>query len=331
MKKEDYWLSLVIIGRNEASRLPALFDSLPSGDDIEWIYVDSYSDDGSKAIAIEKGASVFEIDEDSVYAPGTGRHIGTIEAAGRWILYLDGDMTLREEFVFFMERLKREEELLPPKTAGFVGRTRNHLLDSTGEEIAVKDFIVLEKKEMGPSESWGKPASYHGGAVLYLREAVIKAGNWNPSVYQLEEIDLYSRIQALGKKIRAVDLPMAEHFTPYLSPWERLKLNFLPSYRGKMLYGAGQVVTARYREGGLIQFIRSYPFPFIVLGGLVFIPLLYLVWGPLPWLVNAIIATLIGKAKKWYYYLVYLGNVVQMVRGIGHYSYVVPFYRRVEE
>ena len=370
---ENCWLSVVIIGRNEARRLPDLFASLPEGPGIEWLYIDSRSSDNSVDLALAFGAKVFLVDEDSVYAPGTGRYIGTIEACGRWILYLDGDMVLRPEFRGFLEQLKEANsqddqgqdnqgkakstqadsvekaasirgkssqdvsarvpstlDTLPRNTVGFVGHTCNLYLDQAGQVIAERDCVVLAKEETGSVESWGREARYHGGAVLYRRQAVLEAGNWNPAVYQLEEIDLYSRINSFGGRLRAVDLPMVDHYTPYLSQKEKLMLNFLPQWREKKFYGAGQVVAARLRQGNLLQFIRIYPFPFIVAAGLLTVPLAF-VWPLFPLLINLAIIVMIGLIKKrWYFYLVYLGNLLQILRGLGHYKPFDPRYQLVK-
>jgi len=327
-KKQQYQLSVVVIGRNEGKRLPGLFSSLPAGNDIEWIYVDSYSTDDSVNTALECGAKVYRVEKDCVYGPGTGRYIGTKEASGCWVLYLDGDMILRQEFAAFIERLKSERNL-PPATAGFVGRTCNRYIDQHGSIVSARDYVVLSQREMGPAEDWGRPVFYHGGAVLYLKEYVLMAGNWNPNVYQLEEIDLYSRVRALGGILRAVDLPMADHYTPDLSLGEKIKLNFLPRYRGKNLYGAGQVVAARFRAGSLLSFIRFYPYPFVVLSGLLLAPPLYMLQPGLALLLNLVIAAWIAVTKKSYYYLVYLGNLLQIFRGLGRYRPREPRYRRI--
>ncbi|MGM0653488.1 MAG: glycosyltransferase family 2 protein [Bacillota bacterium] len=348
-KNEDCWLSVVVIGRNEARRLPELFVSLPEGSEIEWLYIDSRSSDNSIDLALAFGAKVFLVDEDSVYAPGTGRYIGTLEARGRWILYLDGDMVLRSEFKRFLERLRSEElqsdqakaglgkanttgKVAPPRnTAGFVGHTRNLYLDSEGRVLAERDYVVLAKEETGPLENWGKEAHYHGGAVLYRRRAVLEAGNWNPAVYQLEEVDLYSRIKACGSRLRAIDLPMVDHLTPYLSQKDKFLLNFLPRWREKKLYGAGQVVAARLRQGNLLQFIRIYPYPFIIAAGLLTVPLIF-IWPLLPLFINLAIAVVIGLLKrKWYFYLVYLGNLLQILRGLGRYRPSTPGYQQIKQ
>lgn len=327
--KDKLFLSVVAIGQNEALRLPALFDSLPPGNDCEWIYVDSQSADNSVELALGSGAKVFLLEPDSVYAPATGRHIGTLEAGGRWILYLDGDMLLRTEFSALLEKLRVEEDSLPPGTVGFTGVTCNLYLDTEGNVNTQRDHVVLSKGELGPLDEWGREVSYHGGAVLYRRSAVIAAGNWNPALLQLEEIELCSRIRSGGGKVRAVDLPMVDHYTPFLGSWEKLKMNFKPHWRGKALYGAGQVVAARAGEGTLLPFICCYPYPFVILAGLLSAPLFF-IWPPLPLLINAAIVLWIGITKKWYYYLVYLGNLFQVFYGINRYRPFKPRYGKVD-
>ncbi len=331
--EKELFLTVVVIGRNEEARLPALFASLPSEKDVEWIYVDSRSQDNSLDLALGQGAKVFLVAEGSVCGPATGRYIGTLEARGRWILYLDGDMVLAPDFLTLLQRLREKGESSsgpPGGTAGFVGRTVNRYLDAAGRTSAVRDAYILTDREAGGLEDWGNPASYHGGAVLYKRRWVLSAGNWNPAVCQLEEIDLYSRVRAAGGTVRALDLPMVDHYTVHTGLGQKLKMNFFPRYGGKDLHGAGQVVAARFREGSFFSFVRYYPYPFLVLAGLLLAPPAYLLWPPLPLIMNLAIAILVGRARKWYYYLVYLGNLIQIVRGLGRYRPFNPVYSRVE-
>lgn len=322
----DIWLSIVIIGRNEARKLPRLFASLPAGADFEWIYVDSGSRDGSAEVAYASGARVLVIDELSVLAPATGRYVGTLETKGRWVLYLDGDMALSIQFKAFLEKLRYQESGLPSATAGFVGHTSNYYEDDRGKITGRREYVVFGRQESGAVATWGKPISYHGGAVLYERSTVLKAGNWNPALNQLEEIELLSRIIANGQFLRAIDLPMAEHYTPLLSLKDKLLVNFMPAWRGKKFYGAGQVVAARLREGDFFGFVRLYPYPFIIFAGLVTVPLFYPTWPLVPLLVNLAIATWIALKKRWYYYLVYLGNLLQIIYGFCRYQPFKPGY-----
>ena len=329
----ETWLSVVVIGQNEGTNLPALFASLPKGSDTEWLYVDSGSEDESVEIAKAAGAKVFVIKPESVYSAATGRYAGTLEAKGKWLLYLDGDMVLRKEFILFLERLKKDSNQVtpeaPPDAAAFCGRTINRCFNGQGELISEQDYTVLSKKEMGETHGFGKVARYHGGAVLYKKEAVLKAGNWNPAILQLEEIDLLSRVKAQGGKLRALDIPMAEHNTPALSLKERFALNFCPRFKGKELIGLGQVVAARLKEGGFGAFVLAYPGPFVVLLGLLFsLPLLF--FSPLAAiLLNLAIALYFGFTKKWHFYLVYLGDLLQLWRGLNRYHPFTPRYHRL--
>ena len=326
-ESSNIWLSVVVIGRNEAKKLPQLFDLLPASSDLEWLYIDSGSTDGSPELAFNRGARVIVLDDLSVYSPATGRSVGTMEAKGRWVLYLDGDMVLSEQFKTFIEKLRQKEAEIPAATAGFVGHTTNCYADDEGNAVSRRENVVFSRQEAGPDDAWGKAVGYHGGAVLYRRSAVLEVGNWNPALSQLEEIELLSRIKANGKKVRAVDLPMVEHHTPFLSSKEKLLLNFLPAWQEKKLYGAGQVVAARLREGNLFGFIRSYPYPFLIFAGLVTAPALYYLWPPLPLLVNLLIALWIACKKRWYFYLVYLGNLFQIFYGLDRYRPFKPGYR----
>ena len=84
--------------------------------------------------------------------------------------------------------------------------------------------------------------------VLYLRKAVLQAGNWDPAVSRLEEIDLYSRIRSLGFHIRALDLPMADHFTDHLPLGSKLGAVLWP-WRERCSYlGANQLISSRLRQ-----------------------------------------------------------------------------------
>ncbi len=325
------WLSVVVIGRNEGKTLPALFRSLPRAEDVEWIYVDSLSTDESIGIALEHGANVYSLEANPCLCPASGRCAGTLETAGRWILYLDGDMVLQKEFVEFLHRLRREEGGMPPGTVGFVGKTCSRFLGEGGDIVSSSDNVCLPASFSGEEEPWGRTADYHGGAVLYLREAVLRAGNWDPAVSQLEEIDLYSRIRGLGLQIRAIELPMADHFTPHLPLRSKLQAVLWPWRERGSYLGANQLIMSRLRQGNLGGLIRFYPGPFLVFIGLLLSLPGFFIWKPLPLVMNGLLALYFAVEKKWYYYLVHLGTVIQFFSGWGAYRPFQIQYRQVKE
>ena len=329
-EEDSPWLTVVVIGRNEAERLPALFPSLPPRAGVEWIYVDSRSGDRSVEIALKHGARVYLMEPHPSLCAASGRYAGTLEARGRWILYLDGDMVLQGEFVHFLDRLREGEAELPPGAVGFVGKTRSLFLDGEGALLSSSDNVCLPAGRRSLRGRWGRPADYHGGAVLYLREAVLQAGNWDPAVSQLEEIDLYSRIRSLGFHIRALDLPMADHFTPKHSLRNRLGAILWPWRERGAYLGANQLISSRLRQKNLAGLIRFYPGPFLLLGGLFLSLPAYFIWRPLPLLLQGLLALYFAAVKKWHYYLVHLGTVIQFFSRWGAYRPFTPAYRPVK-
>ncbi len=325
----EFWLSIVIIGRNESRWLPGLFGSLPAEAGIECIYVDSISTDNSVEIALRHGAAVYTQDEHPSLCAASGRYIGTREASGRWVLYLDGDMKLKPEFGAFLLRLKEAGEI-PAGVKGFVGRTCSYYFDLRGDFVSVRDNVCLPARHTRKEGEWGTPADYHGGAVLYLREAVLQVGSWNPAVSQLEEIDLYSRIRGRGWHIRALDLPMADHFTPTLSRWEKLRPIFFPWKGAKKYYGPGQLLAARWLNKDLASLLRYYPYPFIVFAAILITIPAFIVWKPLPVVLHGALVLFFAVTKKWHYYLVHFGTIIQAFVGLRSYRPFQPGYRSVE-
>lgn len=100
-------LSVVVIGRNEGSRLERCLLSIrgmESPGDVETIYVDSASTDGSAALAKSLGAKVIVI-QPSRPTAALGRNAGWRVASAPFILFLDGDTILDPHFVVESLRL----------------------------------------------------------------------------------------------------------------------------------------------------------------------------------------------------------------------------------
>jgi glycosyltransferase involved in cell wall biosynthesis len=97
--EEGETLSLVIPARNEVLRLPHLLASLKnqSHPPLEILVVDDHSDDDTAALAMQGGARVLA----SAPLPKGWRgktwacHQGAHAAKGKWLLFLDADVTLQ--------------------------------------------------------------------------------------------------------------------------------------------------------------------------------------------------------------------------------------------
>lgn len=97
--EEGETLSVIIPARNECLRLPQLLSSLKtqSHPPLEIIVVDDHSDDDTAALAVQMGAQVIP----SAPLPKGWRgktwacHQGGQAAKGKWLLFLDADVTLQ--------------------------------------------------------------------------------------------------------------------------------------------------------------------------------------------------------------------------------------------
>jgi glycosyltransferase involved in cell wall biosynthesis len=112
-------LSVVIIARDEADRLPAAIRSVAFADEI--VVLDSGSVDETVARARELGARVVETDWPGHVAQ---KNRGLREARHPWVLSIDADERVSSTLARAIERALAEE----PEAAGFAVCRRNHWL-----------------------------------------------------------------------------------------------------------------------------------------------------------------------------------------------------------
>jgi glycosyltransferase involved in cell wall biosynthesis len=303
-------LSICVIGRNEAEDLPRLIDSLRGLKDlpfeVETIFVDSASSDGTVDVARKFFDKVYVLEESKNLCAAAGRHLGTVHAKGDWVLYLDGDMALRPEFTPILERVCAA----PGQQTGWIGQYWD-----------IYDTGMTRKNAMGHGKE-GKIVTYFGGAVLLPRRVVFQVGNWNPGVFSNEEIDLYTRLRGTGCVVKFANVPMIEHFTEKLPKWRVLLEHFVPGkYLGKKFYGFGQVLAARIKDRQLFNLIRYFPYPFVywasIMAAVVFLAMRMI--SP------AILILLAGSSYVWIvrgprFIALYSTFLVQGILGYGRFD-----------
>lgn len=251
-------LTVCVIGRNEAAKLPACAASLcvlgAAGLRVETIFVDSASTDGSAEVALRHFDVVLELEGSNQLNAGAARAVGTAEATGRWMLYLDGDMRLRAEF---MPQLL---DLVVGASAaeGLAGQTRNVYPDGS------TDLMLLVGNKPG------LPCKAFGGAVLLRRDVVLAAGNWAPNLFSNEESELYSRLLQRLTRVLWTEAPMVDHVTAKYAPAHKLRGSLLPwgSHLGKKFFGAGQVTRRAWLHGHLSSFVRLKPLQYTMTAAL---------------------------------------------------------------
>jgi cellulose synthase/poly-beta-1,6-N-acetylglucosamine synthase-like glycosyltransferase len=204
-------LSIVVIGRNEGSRLERCLLSIRAMEkpeaEVEVIYVDSASTDGSCAVAAKLGAQVISVQPKRPTA-ALGRNAGWRASSGTFVLFLDGDTILHRRFV--VTALGDFEE----DTAVVWGNRREiHPESSLYNRVLDLDWI-----------SSPGLVDYCGGDALMRREALAAAGGYDEDLIAGEEPEMCRRLRAKGWKILHVDRPMTGHdlaMTRWSQYWRR--------------------------------------------------------------------------------------------------------------
>ena len=202
-------VSVVVIGRNEGQRLAACLTSIQNTKhDIEIIYVDSDSQDGSPELAAAMGATVLQVKPERPCA-AIGRNAGWRVATAPTILFLDGDTLLHPDFL-------------------------QHALEAMNDEnVAV---VWGHRRELYPEQSlynrvldldWIYPAGlseFCGGDALMRRSVLQQVNGFSENLIAGEEPELCQRIRALNKIILHIDQPMTRHdlaITRFSAYWKR--------------------------------------------------------------------------------------------------------------
>ena len=303
------FLTVCVIGKNEADNLPGLVRSLRALQElpyrVETIFVDSASTDDTVEIAKVFFDQVFVLKPSRNLCASAARYVSTGAAAGRWLLYLDGDMELSVTFLDLLSSLR----VLDDTGRGWVGIYHDCFPDGATRPIGIRlnNLGVI---------------SQFGGAVLLSRELVLRAGNWNPAVFSNEEIDLYTRMRRIGGTVVWHPVLMVTHITDRVPAWRVVVGNVIPSvWMGKKCYGFGQIIASRIRGGGLWNFIRWYPVPFFCWASTLGALATGLIFGPLAG--AALFAVGFGGAsfavgwKRAFLFNLLLGHAVM---GIWHYD-----------
>lgn len=302
---EILWLDLVVIGRNEEVNIKALGLSITKIDKLinKKIYVDSASDDKSVCLAKKYFDQVIELDKEEDLSASLGRRVGASFTEKEWILFLDADMEITDEFCEWLSNFKFETS-----NFGFVGKYK----DIDVEQKKIKFRIFKSKNGI---------ARYFGGAVLLNSDALFKVGNWSSNIYANEEIELYSRMTKAGYKIEIIDEIMVNHYTEIPNIKDKL-MNLLLIKDRKNLIGASQVFIKSIKEKFFINLFYLQPLPYILFGVYFIFTILFMfsVFGALIWiLLSHFLLIIFQKGVKSivlayvFQYLLIMGLLFQMV------------------
>lgn len=192
-------ISVIVIGKNEGARLDACMESIRMALGFlahEIVYVDSRSSDDSVSRAKACGARCFILSGEKTTA-GLGRFVGTREARGEYLLFLDGDMQLEKGFC--------EKAMMAMAQRSYDGCTgiRKDIYLKNGEIIGENaNYFGCTAERIAPE---------FGGALFIKKEALEKAGGWSPDTIACEEAELHARLKAHKLQIAELPIPMIIH------------------------------------------------------------------------------------------------------------------------
>jgi glycosyltransferase involved in cell wall biosynthesis len=263
-------LSVVAIGRNESDNLARLGESIAAlrkfvDYPVEALFVDSASGDNSREIAQDWFDEVIELESSPHLCASAGRFAGTLEARYPWILYVDGDMELCREFFTVLADIDK----LDQEFVGIIGAYIHRFDNGT---MATQTFARALEQPIR--------AHQFGGAVVLRRQAVIEAGNWDPSIYGKEEMELYVRLGNGVPVVRFVNVPMVYHYSEYYSRVQLVLRLLTPSAGlGKVFWGYGQTIRALSIKQKLLAMIRLEYEAYVFWVGMLLALLVGSVWG----------------------------------------------------
>lgn len=191
-------LSVVVIGRNEGARLQRCLESVRAMRrdwEVELIYVDSGSSDGSVALAESLGAKTIALTPLRPTA-ALGRNAGWRAATGEAVLFLDGDTVVDRDFAAVAMRE------FDDATAACVWGHRREMFPRETSYNRVLDLDWIYPPG---------PAAFCGGDALFRRSALVEVDGFDESLIAGEEPEMCRRMIAAGHRILHVDLAMTQH------------------------------------------------------------------------------------------------------------------------
>ena len=224
----DPFLSFVVIGLNEAAHLAESIESLlQQGFDraeIEILYVDSESTDGSPEIARSAGADrVLRIPRATANA-ARARNAGLAEVRAPFVQFVDGDTRIEPGWaVIGVDALKADPELV-----GVEGSLR--------EKDPNASFYNAVCELDWPSSAG--EIDYVGGNGLYRVAPLHEAEGFDPKMRIGEEPELGVRLRAQGWKMRHLAVPMARHDLELFSFKEYLNRSYTGGKACALVVGA---------------------------------------------------------------------------------------------
>lgn len=237
----NYLLDIIIISKNEEENIArciiSIFEAIKGIKNVNIVLVDSCSKDHTVEIAEKFEINIIQLLPSNMHTPSAGRYIGFLKTHGKYVQFVDGDMTIDNNwFNIAISELESDNEL-----AAVAG---------VGTEATSYESIFSKKshKRFG-TVNFGEVPVLHG-AVCYKRYVLDEIGTYNPHLFAGEEAELCYRIGNVGYKLVRVSHPMINHYGKRISVLQEIKRR----WSNKYYLGTGQ--TLRYSMNDKILLLK---------------------------------------------------------------------------
>ncbi len=195
---DDLFFSIIIPTLNEEKNLPVLLKSIGNqpDKDFEVIIADSGSTDGTKSEASKFADKIpyLRFAEHRVKNVGAARNYGASLAKGQYLIFLDADVEIGENF---LTGIKEKINLNHLDTLTVWNRSKNNFIGKLILGLLNLSMTVFQKI---------KPAA-NGPCMIVKKELFNKIGGFDETITFGEDFDLIQRLHKKGAKFAVFQKP----------------------------------------------------------------------------------------------------------------------------
>jgi len=233
---ENPLVSIIILNYNAGELLMNCVQSVLKSNysNFEIILVDNNSTDNSHIECKNKNKGIKLIENNKNFGYCEGNNIGIRQASGKFIVILNPDTIVEENWLKFLIQAYEEngEGLYQPK---FLSLYEKDVLQSTGNFIQLFGFGYARDKGEKDSNKRNviEKVGFAAGTCLFTSKSVLnKIGLLDPFIFlYLDDLDLGWRAKQLGISSFFVPKSIVYHAESYILKWSSKKFYWLERNR----------------------------------------------------------------------------------------------------